>query len=158
MRKTTGYPTRRAILEHWLSCEDGAYIRDKLEAKRCWACGRVEKDPFRCHIVAASNGGDLHPGNFFLLCDVCHRDQPDTAPRKHQLFWLALHKSYAEMVDDQIGHYLRAITRNVDPMVLPDDVSLSSFVDKVGAAAHTSNVRSNLLWSALSSVIDAVTP
>jgi hypothetical protein len=57
--------------------------------KTCWACGSVG-DSFcvRAHVIARCHGGTDAPDNFFLLCDVCHDEQPDGLPRDVQESWL----------------------------------------------------------------------
>ncbi len=56
----------------------------------CWACRGVYPDmPLtRAHVQATVHGGSMDPRNFFLLCDHCHIEQPDGAPREAQEAWL----------------------------------------------------------------------
>ncbi len=58
--------------------------------RTCWGCGfeTVDKGFTRAHVIARSDGGLDEPSNFFLLCDVCHREQPDGMPRSIQEEWL----------------------------------------------------------------------
>jgi len=42
----------------------------------------------RAHVVAKSVGGPDTPNNYFLLCDVCHVEQPDGLSREIQEAWL----------------------------------------------------------------------
>lgn len=55
---------------------------------KIWDTAAVRKELQRCHIVPHSLGGsDTDPGNYFLLCDACHRESPDTANPKNFLRW-----------------------------------------------------------------------
>lgn len=64
----------------------------------CWACGILCKDsgPTRAHVVARCHGGSDDPENFILLCDHCHEEQPDGAPRVEQERWLLTAPSWDE--------------------------------------------------------------
>jgi hypothetical protein len=72
---------------------------DVLEAARsCWACGYCRNGfkPTRAHIVASAHGGaDDDPSNYLLLCEKCHREQPDGHPFEVQLVWLKNHEWYS---------------------------------------------------------------
>lgn len=72
---------------------DGFYIDASQEVERltrtCWACGAVGKRlKTRAHVIAKSQGGQDTPDNYFLLCDVCHDEQPDGLSREIQEKWL----------------------------------------------------------------------
>lgn len=57
--------------------------------KTCWACGAEKKTVMvRAHVEAKSAGGEDTPSNYFLLCDVCHVEQPDGLSREIQEEWL----------------------------------------------------------------------
>lgn len=84
MRKRPPQPTHRAIVE-----ANGALLATldvPLEdaACTCWGCGASSEGwrPARAHVQALTHGGSSEPGNFFLLCDRCHDEQPDGAPRE----------------------------------------------------------------------------
>lgn len=64
----------------------------------CWACcwTDAEFQPERAHVVGLANGGSNDPGNFFLLCHLCHREQPDGAGREEQEEWLTGHEWHHE--------------------------------------------------------------
>jgi coenzyme F420-reducing hydrogenase beta subunit len=66
-------------------------------ATECWACGATGSLE-RAHIVAHRNGGSMDPTNFFLLCHICHEEQPDDATVEAQLFWLANHEAQIDRV------------------------------------------------------------
>lgn len=62
-----------------------------LAEPSCWACGQFTQTEYdghanaynlvsyltKCHLLAVSYGGSDHPANLVLLCDRCHRLQPD---------------------------------------------------------------------------------
>lgn len=60
-------------------------------AATCWGCGYSRPGhwaPNRAHVVPHSRGGSNDPGNYFLLCDPCHDEQPGGMPRGLQVDWL----------------------------------------------------------------------
>lgn len=64
----------------------------------CWACRYTSRGfvPERAHVVGLANGGSNDPDNFFLLCSLCHREQPDGADRGEQEEWLIEHEGHEE--------------------------------------------------------------
>ena len=84
-----------------------AYFEDDLRGT-CWGCENPGgKDQLsRCHIFPASaqkagdtpKGFDVNaPDNFFLLCDSCHKEQPDYILNVEvQLEWLKTRVHYME--------------------------------------------------------------
>lgn len=81
---------------------------------RCWACcitcdadSRVQ----RAHIVARQRGGSFDPSNFFLLCLVCHNEQPDNAPVEVQVRWLRTHESSVERTTRRVAPVLARFKR-----------------------------------------------
>lgn len=65
------------------------------EALDCWACRDRGCDIERAHVIPVREPfcGDDDPGNFFLLCTLCHFEQPDSQPRERQELWLKLRMS-----------------------------------------------------------------
>lgn len=62
----------------------------------CWGCG--EFAPLqRSHIVARSRGGTVDPTNFLLLCDSCHRQQPDLVAPETLWEWLLERKHWSHV-------------------------------------------------------------
>ena len=54
-----------------------------------WACGyHGEKRMTRCHIERYRPNEEEKPENFILLCELCHRDQPDAVPKDVLKYWL----------------------------------------------------------------------
>ncbi len=66
-------------------------------ASCCWAC-RAECKTTKAHVRPVCDGGDDGPGNFFLLCDRCHNDQPDGAIREVQDRWVIDRESELDWV------------------------------------------------------------
>lgn len=81
----TGMPTPERIVKAQKFLIDRLSLSDPL--RECWCCGSQAKLA-RCHIRAVRNGGTEDPHNFFLLCDECHRSQPDGETEEAQLEWL----------------------------------------------------------------------
>jgi hypothetical protein len=85
----------------------------------CWACGIGCKTPTRAHVVAKTLGGSNEPDNFFLLCDHCHGEQPDGAPREAQERWLRDAPSWGEwsakIADEAYGAVRAAAAKNGHP-------------------------------------------
>lgn len=48
------------------------------KGQECYACGVTTKNLQRCHIVPHSCGGSTEYDNMFLMCEMCHQDNPDT--------------------------------------------------------------------------------
>lgn len=72
---------------------------DDDPARTCWACGNsgpASFRPVRAHIHAARFGGRDEPLNYFLLCALCHDEQPDAASREVQIDWLLHRESVRE--------------------------------------------------------------
>lgn len=56
----------------------------------CWSCKYEYKTgkPVRAHLIAVKHGGSDRASNMLLLCDNCHKNQPDGASIDVQLMWL----------------------------------------------------------------------
>lgn len=87
--------------------KEPATDNDIRELERtCWACGHFssEHKATRAHVVARSRGGTDDPSNYFLLCDVCHEEQPDGLSRELQEQWLKNRddwfKRYYELINE----------------------------------------------------------
>jgi hypothetical protein len=76
----------------------------------CWACG-IQCTPERAHVLARSQGGSDAPENFFLLCAVCHREQPDGAPRAAQVAWLRAREHHTQRAHPQLEAAVRECAR-----------------------------------------------
>jgi len=63
----------------------------------CWACGgRSAKKLTLCHIERFRPNEAYRPENFIILCDRCHREQPDSLPRETLRYWLSTRESETE--------------------------------------------------------------
>lgn len=106
---------------------------DCVDVQRtCWACGtwsgrsdrsgRANKSPkmTRSHVVARSRGGSDAPSNFFLLCDVCHAEQPDGMPRESQVEWLRRREDWLTSYSKLIAELLSRVQASV-PDASPED-------------------------------------
>jgi hypothetical protein len=65
----------------------------------CWRC-QAHTTLIRAHIVADVNGGPDAPSGFFLLCETCHREQPDTCTMQTQWVWLMAR----ELIEARFGN------------------------------------------------------
>lgn len=84
-----------------------AGIRTADATFTCWACLRRTPDLEKAHVFPVRFGGSDHPRNFFLLCGVCHFEQPDDAPRREQLRWLREHKNWVEASAERYAAFRR---------------------------------------------------
>jgi len=78
-------------------------------ATTCWGC-RVDalRGPQRVHVVARTHGGSDAPDNFFILCWLCHRDQPDGVSRATQEAWLIRRESFFALASREWDGTIRA--------------------------------------------------
>ena len=61
----------------------------KNNVEKIWDTAAVRKHLQRCHIVPHALGGaDDDPSNYFLLCDKCHAESPDTMEPSYFLRWV----------------------------------------------------------------------
>lgn len=135
-------------------------------AHSCWACGAAVKTPTRAHIVAHSQGGTYHPSNFFLLCDFCHFDQPDTCSREVQLAWLKSHPSQIERIAKDAIPICREVCRAIESLpVCVQDVILSQLNQELQdgatpvmpdqkAGASTRQFLANFRWAIYARVLE----
>jgi hypothetical protein len=136
--------------------------------KVCWACGfsKSKWRPTRAHIKAKSHGGSDDPSNFFLLCDRCHREQPDAASFDTQKNWLLQHENWItrEVREaKEMFEKLRkiAISRNaealleewVEKMSDRKDILMSKATRK-SASAHQQTADSNWKWAFIEDFLD----
>jgi len=76
----------------------------------CWACGyRGKTQRTRCHIVPYREGETESPDNFILLCDACHRDQPDGLCREVLKYWLYTRESVLVATSHKVWLLVAAI-------------------------------------------------
>jgi hypothetical protein len=77
---------------------------------RCWTCS-LAGETQRAHIKAARHDGTNDPANFFLLCALCHAEQPDAESTERQLAWLRSHESSATRILRRIAPVLARFNR-----------------------------------------------
>lgn len=128
-------------------------------AKTCWACGKTSsRDSVgwleRAHVISAAAGGTNTPDNFFLLCSVCHREQPDGSSRNAQEVWLLRHDCeinvFMSLFDPVMRYVQDSMThRNFDPDALSDvlDASPNTRLRSGVGANHFGNRVSSLMWN-----------
>lgn len=83
--------TNEAIVTYWLDKIDWDLINVDAESahERCWGCydkpTHGSKPLEKCHIVPVALGGQSIPSNMVILCNQCHKENPNTAIP--QLYW-----------------------------------------------------------------------
>ena len=82
------------------SCPNVEGVSNKDLEYVCWACGvgrdakrRSELKLTRCHIARYQPNEAECPENYILLCDRCHREQPDAMPKEVIRYWLETRES-----------------------------------------------------------------
>lgn len=140
-------------------------VADLRDAHRCcWACGFQQLDdpsyaPERAHIVPHSGGGSNAPANYFLLCEICHREQPDTLSITTQLFWLANRENSEDrgfrLVSTMFAHISKYAEQLGVPPTIFDEFCKSHSQREIrfqqnperGGAKRTSNQVANVHWT-----------
>jgi hypothetical protein len=91
-------PDHRAIVNaqqellKWCPNVEGVSKKD-LEYV-CWACGgRSTQRLTRCHIEQYLRETADQPSNLIILCDRCHREQPDALRKEVLKYWLSTRES-----------------------------------------------------------------
>lgn len=81
------------------------------ETTTCWACGfSCGKSCLeRAHVGASSVMPDDRPENLWLLCERCHRDQPDGASFAVQFRWLKTREPFRTLVEKDVEPLLVAL-------------------------------------------------
>jgi hypothetical protein len=77
----------KAIVNYWISRvgQDDLNINLYHNAhERCWRCATKCK-PEQAHIIPHALGGPSDPSNLVLLCNQCHKENPNTS--NADLFW-----------------------------------------------------------------------
>src|SRR5439155_25914855 len=97
------YINKLNIIEYWKNkideCELNFDWSDAHEV--CWACGdNVETE--KCHIIPHCFDGDEIPENMILLCNQCHKENPNAISYDSYIQWL---KSRKKIADKAFGVY-----------------------------------------------------
>jgi hypothetical protein len=116
------HPTRKAIVLAQLKIIEARGLNIADAGNHCWACyhGPIDK-LIRAHIVPYAHSQNDNPSNFFLLCDYCHRIQPDTASRFVQIEWLKRAESSLERAN---RHFIPVMKSIIDLCEQLNDNSL----------------------------------
>jgi hypothetical protein len=157
------YPSIDAIIKANESTLRRIEFSNDEARSRCWACcGLANLE--RAHIVAIAHGGGNEPENFFLLCWVCHREQPDGAPPDVQLKWLASHESQIARTSRTMMPIMAWIARSVTDADELQNLDQQAALQRLilegsyasAASSHTSNVLATHYWCAAKKFVDAV--
>jgi hypothetical protein len=130
--------------------------------RTCWACGYTytTDTPARAHIIPASQNGPSEPTNYFLLCERCHKAQPDSLSRETQIAWIMSRPAYLSTLLVELRPVIEAITGLVSKAGLGesfvDEWSAQFSVERIVALSglhepagkSLSNARSNIAWLA----------
>jgi hypothetical protein len=140
----------------------------EMALRQCWACSAETGEQLqRAHVVAVCHGGSNEPGNFYLLCWVCHREQPDGAPADVQLEWLASHESQMARMSRLLMPILAWISRSVVDVDLLEDTNAQNGLaclmkggvydpEAKAASSHPMNELSTKLWVAARKFVDSM--
>lgn len=126
----------------------------------CWACGRRSKEKLtRCHIDQYLPERPDQPSNFILLCDRCHREQPDALPKEALKYWLSTRESETEYWERRKAVFDAAsalLTKEFGDLVvrlayteLEQAGDIKSVMKRYGqnsAGQGSGNVEANMLW------------
>jgi hypothetical protein len=163
-KKSRGkYPTIDAIVKANEGTLRRIEFNDDEAHSRCWACGGLANLE-RAHVVAIAHGGGNEPENFFLLCWVCHREQPDGAPADVQLEWLASHESQIARTSRTMMPIMAWIARSVADAETLENLDQQAALQRLilegshgsAASCHVSNALSTHYWCAAKKFVDAV--
>lgn len=165
-RARSSTPSHRAIAEANAALLSRLDLTVEQGASTCWACGSGPGGDGslgwlqRAHVVAVVAGGDDSPANFFLLCAVCHREQPDGASRAAQEAWLRAHESQVERVARLAAPASRWAAERLDDL----SPTLAELADAHAAAsrtlqaskggAHLGNELSSAAWNIAAETVE----
>jgi len=117
--KRSSAPTIAAIVQANQSLVERLGVEKPAET--CWRCehdGRL----FRCHVLAHRHGGpDDEARNFFVLCDECHRQQPDSLPRKAQELWLGDRLTRGEQQVRALCRTIKKVIQRIEASGVPPE-------------------------------------
>lgn len=155
--------SQRDLLNKWcpnvadVSIEDLPYV--------CWACGAFSHEHYhsrlglmtRCHIDRYQPDEVECPDNFILLCNECHREQPDALPKEAIKYWLFTREHYTTR-DERFEALIRAtfelLRRDFGELIvdraceeLTEDIrSMMERYAEKSAGGGSGNVRANVQW------------
>lgn len=85
----------------------------------CWRCGEIRRLQ-RCHIVPSSAEGHDSPDNYFLLCNSCHEEAPNTTNPNRMYEWLL--SSRSEIYNTFWGEKISDVYQNLYQKNLKDEI------------------------------------
>ena len=157
-----GMPTIKSIIE----AQNVLILQLGIEQPDadCWGCGDQAEGPLtRCHIVAVKNGGSMAPENFFLLCEHCHRNQPDGMALATQVIWLetiehCMDRRTREFkpMFDAVGKFSEANKALFEQFMKSSESQVRKIIDdgaKKSASDRTSNILANIRWSTFDALL-----
>jgi hypothetical protein len=113
-------PSRPAIVKAMRGLLDSldktASLDDATRARTCWACGYNFRkgSPARAHVVPHSSGARIDDaGNYWLLCDVCHAEQPDGLGPQVQEVWLRGHEDWFKISQRNLKPFFTAMLETI---------------------------------------------
>lgn len=90
-------PTKAAIVQAQRAIWTRLGLSESEAHRCCWACGQcmawAPAALERAHVKPRSEGANYEPGNFVLLCVVCHLEQPDWLDLDALTMWLVTHET-----------------------------------------------------------------
>ena len=89
-------------------------IEGTWEELTCWACTRIHSEeymPQRCHVSPYSETDSVDPREYVLLCEWCHREQPDEVSLEVLFEWMLCHESHDQRVTRLVMQRHRALER-----------------------------------------------
>jgi hypothetical protein len=148
----------------WCPNVEGVSLKE-LE-RTCWACGAHGKERMtRCHIERYKPKEVERPDNFILLCDRCHREQPDALPKEALRYWLATRESETKRNERRMSIFNAAIAllkKKFGDFVV--DVACGELVDDIrskmeryaqnSAGQGSGNWWANAEWAGIAAIHD----
>lgn len=136
--------------------KSGKYDSDLQESnyKRIWSESNITRLQ-KAHIVPHSLCGLNTPNNFFLLCESCHKDSPDTIFEKEFFKWVYKrrhHNPLWEMVQNSLLRYPEEVYENVS---IPSAESIRRFA-KSTTTTHYGECASATIEAIVNHIIDSV--
>lgn len=125
----TSMPTCEQIAKHWFKCDDPRaelFVQD-MTVPACFACSKPARTKGskrswngavleRAHIVARQFGGPDTADNILLLCQPCHREQPDVPDRDAVIDWANNHRWWGSDMLRRIGEHFDTPQQMVDSL------------------------------------------
>lgn len=95
----------------------------------CWACGS-QSSLQRAHVEPYCLNNNEEPENYFLLCELCHKEQPDVADREYQESWIINHESEITRIEREMALSIKYLKEQIEKNNLSDKYLLSVDCEK----------------------------